>query len=305
MIVLCFIVVSISAPAETPLEQDTVSLIQSIDHRNEIMKKYPNHDHGYHERFFLSRVLRFDFKQRNGLKDGLATDQTNKVQRQIDLDFYNDECRRGSKLSCKNFSENFLSYKNEYGSAYIPQKPIYPKVDYINYTYTMPDGRTYDLKKKIFLDKIEKQNDQKTEQKDASKQEISELSKVKSESNISEEEPVVIYDNESQSLTSEQDKVAILNDNTSKSFYCEWAPGEKRYELTGKGCSTKICSAYVNCTKDGVKSRRLATCSSDLCVEGKATECRKQLLGYGSVAVNFGSSKSKTNNNPGNSKTNK
>ena len=41
-----------------------------------------------------------------------------------------------------------------------------------------------------------------------------------------------------------------------------------------------------HCEKNNQKSKRLATCSADLCNSKNATACAEQ-KGYGSIAVNF------------------
>lgn len=45
--------------------------------------------------------------------------------------------------------------------------------------------------------------------------------------------------------------------------------------------SKRICSGYVSCEKNGVKTIRLATCSAKNCSNDKATDCALE-KNYGS-----------------------
>lgn len=70
------------------------------------------------------------------------------------------------------------------------------------------------------------------------------------------------------------------------STVCDWDTSTTRRLLRGTGCmekSKRICSGYVSCERDGVKTTRLATCSSDNCSSNKATDC--------ALEKNFGSRK--------------
>lgn len=68
------------------------------------------------------------------------------------------------------------------------------------------------------------------------------------------------------------------------STVCDWDLSTTRRLLRGNGCmdqSKRICSGYVFCEKDGIKTTRLATCSAKNCSNDKATDCALE-KNYGS-----------------------
>jgi len=83
---------------------------------------------------------------------------------------------------------------------------------------------------------------------------------------------------------------------------CDWDLSTTRRLLRGTGCmdeSKRICSGYVSCETDGVKTTRLATCSAKNCSNGKATDCALE-KNYGSRKPAVAkASQSKTNSQSG------
>lgn len=72
----------------------------------------------------------------------------------------------------------------------------------------------------------------------------------------------------------------------ASNIVCDWDISTTRRLLRGSGCmekSKRICSGYVMCDRDGIKTTRLATCSADNCSNAKATDCATE--------KNFGSRK--------------
>jgi hypothetical protein len=70
----------------------------------------------------------------------------------------------------------------------------------------------------------------------------------------------------------------------SSSTVCDWDLSTTRRLLRGNDCmdqSKRICSGYVSCEKDGIKTTRLATCSAKNCSNDKATDCALE-KNYGS-----------------------
>jgi hypothetical protein len=82
---------------------------------------------------------------------------------------------------------------------------------------------------------------------------------------------------------------------------CDWELSTTRRLLRGTGCmdeSKRICSGYVSCERDGIKTTRLATCSAKNCSNGKATDCALE-QNYGSKRPNVvKASQNKTQSKP-------
>lgn len=78
--------------------------------------------------------------------------------------------------------------------------------------------------------------------------------------------------------------VTLFSIHSFASIHCDWDLTTTRRLLRGSGCmekSKRICSGYVTCEKDGVKTTRLATCSASNCSNDKATSCAME-QSYGS-----------------------
>lgn len=237
------------ANAETGVAAQTQALLEKYDFVKSQMNKHPTLNFDQELRF-LGRDALLVEASKQYYKNDSPTDASLKRRTEILLDSYSDECNRNKSSSfCKGLTDNLAEYKKKYGAEYTPQAIKYPQIDLKNYTYTLPGGKVFELK-------------HTTNRQTASASETATASATASAS----------------ATAATQDPSAVN---------CEWMPGTKRRLLSGEGCESNVCSAMVICTKNGKKIRRLATCSSDLCADGKATDCHKQ-LGFGSTRVAFG-----------------
>lgn len=255
----------VHANAETGVAAQTQALFEKYDVVKSQMNKHPTLNFDQELRF-LGRDALLVEASKQYYKNDSPTDASLKRRTEILLDSYNDECNRNkSSTFCKGLTDNLAEYKKKYGTEYAPQAIKYPQIDLKNYTYTLPGGKVFELK-------------QTSSRQTASTSATTTTSATASTSAAA-----------SVSTTAAAQDTSGVN--------CEWMPGSKRRLLSGEGCESSVCSAMVICTKNGKKIRRLATCSSDLCADGKATDCHKQ-LGFGSTRVAFGNENSSPQQKP-------
>lgn len=245
--------------AHAGIDAQTQDLMKQYDFVKSSMAKHPTLNFDQELRSLGRDALVLE-ANRQYYKNDAPTDASVKRLSEILIDSYHDECQRNkSSKFCKAVTDNRAAYKTKYGTEYTPQAIKYPKIDLNNYTYTFADGKVFDLKQKV------------------PQQATVGTSATTSTSAVT-----------STSTAANTSSTAAAQDPSGVS--CEWMSGIKRRVLSGEGCESNVCSAMVICTKNGKKIKRLATCSSDLCGEGKATACHQQ-LGFGSKKVVFGGDK--------------
>jgi hypothetical protein len=242
------------------VDEKLSDLIKNFDYSIEFIKNDKTNDSNNKDtrlRRLGFDILSYESFKNNADASQVATDKTNKALSEIILDYYSHECNLSkSSTYCKAYDEKLTEYEAYYKSKYMVKAMIFPKIDLNNYTYTLEDGRIFNLKTKQY---------------------------ILPQSAVIKEAPVASIEAQPE----EQQSVEKEASAKSNDLECSWVKSSPKKLLSGFNCNSKICTADVVCEKNGKKmGPRLATCSKDLCVEGKATECAKQ-QGYKSYAVSF------------------